>query len=54
VDSALSDDPPTSPEAIRSVIERFRAAGIDELVFTATTADTLDSVNLLADVVGNL
>jgi alkanesulfonate monooxygenase SsuD/methylene tetrahydromethanopterin reductase-like flavin-dependent oxidoreductase (luciferase family) len=54
VESALSDDPPTSPEAIRSVIERFRAAGIDELVFTATTADSLDSVNLLADVVGNL
>lgn len=48
---ALSGDAPTSPEAIRATIRRFRDAGIDELVFTATTADTMDSLDRLADAV---
>ena len=55
MNNALTDDAPTSPEAIRSTIKRFTDAGFDELVFTATTADdTMASLDRLADVVGNL
>lgn len=54
VERSLKDDPPTSPDAIRSTIRRFADAGIDELVFTATTADTMDSLDRLADVVGSV
>ena len=49
---ALSGDAPTSPEAIRATIRRFEDAGVDDLVFTATTSDTMDSLDRLADVVG--
>ena len=48
---ALSGDAPTSPDAIRATIRRFRDAGIDELVFTATTSDTMDSLDRLAEAV---
>ena len=48
---ALSGDAPTSPEAIRATIRRFSDAGIDELVFTATTTDTMESLDRLADAV---
>jgi alkanesulfonate monooxygenase SsuD/methylene tetrahydromethanopterin reductase-like flavin-dependent oxidoreductase (luciferase family) len=50
---ALTDDAPTSPEAILATIDRFEAAGIDELVFTATTADTMASLDRLAEVVAS-
>ena len=53
--NALTDDAPTSPEAIRSTSKRYADAGFDELVFTATTADdTMASLDRLADVVGSL
>lgn len=52
VAQALSATTPTSPEAIRSTIERFAEAGIDELVFTTTTTDPMDSLDRLADVLG--
>lgn len=48
---ALSGDAPTSPAAIRATIRRFADAGVDDLVFTATTADTMDSLDRLAEVV---
>jgi alkanesulfonate monooxygenase SsuD/methylene tetrahydromethanopterin reductase-like flavin-dependent oxidoreductase (luciferase family) len=48
---ALSGDAPTSPDAIRDTIRRFADAGVDELVFTATTSDTLDSLDRLAEAV---
>ena len=48
---ALSGDAPTSPEAIRTTIRRFADAGVDELVFTATTSDPMDSLDRLAEVV---
>jgi alkanesulfonate monooxygenase SsuD/methylene tetrahydromethanopterin reductase-like flavin-dependent oxidoreductase (luciferase family) len=51
---AMSGDAPTSGEAIRSTIRRFAEAGVDELVFTATTGDTMDSLDRLAEVVGGL
>jgi alkanesulfonate monooxygenase SsuD/methylene tetrahydromethanopterin reductase-like flavin-dependent oxidoreductase (luciferase family) len=51
VAQALTDDAPTSPDKILATIKRFEEAGIDELVFTATTADTMDSLDRLADVV---
>jgi alkanesulfonate monooxygenase SsuD/methylene tetrahydromethanopterin reductase-like flavin-dependent oxidoreductase (luciferase family) len=54
VAQALTPEAPTSPENIRAVVERFTEAGIDELVFTATTSDTMDSLDLLAEVIGNL
>ena len=51
VDQALSGSTPTSPEAIRSTIERFADAGIDEMVFTATTTDPMEQLDRLADVI---
>ncbi|HET6812357.1 MAG TPA: LLM class flavin-dependent oxidoreductase, partial [Acidimicrobiales bacterium] len=51
MEDALSGDAPTSPDAIRSTIRRFADAGVDELVFTATTSDTMDSLDRLADAV---
>jgi alkanesulfonate monooxygenase SsuD/methylene tetrahydromethanopterin reductase-like flavin-dependent oxidoreductase (luciferase family) len=51
MNEAMSGDAPTSADAIRSTIERFAEAGIDELVFTATTDDTTDSLERLAEVV---
>ncbi|MDA8047489.1 MAG: LLM class flavin-dependent oxidoreductase [Actinomycetota bacterium] len=51
VATALAGDSPTSPDAILSTIERFAEAGVDELVFTATTADTMASLDRLAEVV---
>jgi alkanesulfonate monooxygenase SsuD/methylene tetrahydromethanopterin reductase-like flavin-dependent oxidoreductase (luciferase family) len=51
VEDALSGDAPTSPESIRSTIRRFADAGVDELVFTATTSDTMDSLDRLAGAV---
>ncbi|HEX5267032.1 MAG TPA: LLM class flavin-dependent oxidoreductase [Acidimicrobiales bacterium] len=48
---ALSGDAPTSPDAIRATIRRFADAGVDELVFTATTSDTMDSLDRLAQAV---
>ena len=51
VDEALSGSTPTSPEAIRTTIARFEEAGVDELVFTATTTDPMDSLDRLADVI---
>jgi alkanesulfonate monooxygenase SsuD/methylene tetrahydromethanopterin reductase-like flavin-dependent oxidoreductase (luciferase family) len=51
VDEALSGSTPTTPEAIRSTIARFADAGVDELVFTATTTDPMDSLDRLADVI---
>jgi alkanesulfonate monooxygenase SsuD/methylene tetrahydromethanopterin reductase-like flavin-dependent oxidoreductase (luciferase family) len=53
VAQALTDDAPTAPDKILATIERFEDAGIDELVFTATTADTMDSLERLADVVAS-
>jgi hypothetical protein len=53
VAQALTDDAPTSPEKVLATIARFEDAGIDELVFTATTADTMDSLDRLADVVAS-
>jgi alkanesulfonate monooxygenase SsuD/methylene tetrahydromethanopterin reductase-like flavin-dependent oxidoreductase (luciferase family) len=50
---ALTDDAPTSPEKILATIDRFEAAGIDELVFTATTADTMASLDRLSEVVAS-
>jgi hypothetical protein len=50
--TALSGDAPTSADAVRSTMKRFADAGVDELVFTATTADTMDSLDRLADAVG--
>jgi len=50
---ALTDDAPTSRDTILATIDRFEAAGIDELVFTATTADTMDAVDRLAEVVAS-
>ena len=52
MDRALSGTTPTSPEAIRATIGRFADAGIDELVFTATTTDPLPQLDHLADVIG--
>jgi alkanesulfonate monooxygenase SsuD/methylene tetrahydromethanopterin reductase-like flavin-dependent oxidoreductase (luciferase family) len=52
MDQALSGTTPTSPEAIRATIRRFADAGIDELVFTATTTDPLPSLDRLAAVIG--
>jgi alkanesulfonate monooxygenase SsuD/methylene tetrahydromethanopterin reductase-like flavin-dependent oxidoreductase (luciferase family) len=53
VAQALTDDAPTSPEKVLATIKRFEEAGIDELVFTATTADTMDSLDRLAEVVAS-
>jgi alkanesulfonate monooxygenase SsuD/methylene tetrahydromethanopterin reductase-like flavin-dependent oxidoreductase (luciferase family) len=52
VATALAGDSPTTPAAILSTIDRFADAGIDELVFTATTADSIESLDRLAEVVG--
>jgi alkanesulfonate monooxygenase SsuD/methylene tetrahydromethanopterin reductase-like flavin-dependent oxidoreductase (luciferase family) len=52
MDQALSGTTPTSAEAIKATIERFASAGIDELVFTATTTDPMESLDRLADVIG--
>lgn len=51
VATSLANNPPTSPEAIRDTIARFRAAGIDELVFTSVTSDTIEAVDRLAEAV---
>lgn len=51
VAAALAGDSPTSPDAILSTIARFEDAGVDELVFTATTADSIASLDRLADVI---
>jgi alkanesulfonate monooxygenase SsuD/methylene tetrahydromethanopterin reductase-like flavin-dependent oxidoreductase (luciferase family) len=53
VAQALTDDAPTSPETVLATIRRFEDAGIDELVFTATTADTMESLDRLAEVVAS-
>ncbi|MGE0878593.1 MAG: LLM class flavin-dependent oxidoreductase [Acidimicrobiia bacterium] len=52
VAKSLGDNPPTSPEAIRDTIARFRDAGIDELVFTSVTSDSMGAVERLADAIG--
>ena len=49
--TALAGDSPTTADAILSTIDRFAEAGVDELVFTATTSDTLDSLDRLAEVI---
>jgi alkanesulfonate monooxygenase SsuD/methylene tetrahydromethanopterin reductase-like flavin-dependent oxidoreductase (luciferase family) len=54
VASALSANSATSPEGVRSAIKRFEDAGIDELIFTATTADTVESLDRLAEVVASV
>jgi alkanesulfonate monooxygenase SsuD/methylene tetrahydromethanopterin reductase-like flavin-dependent oxidoreductase (luciferase family) len=54
MENAMSADAPTSPEAVRSTIKRFGDAGIDHLVFTATTADTIESLDRLAEVVAEV
>ncbi len=51
VAQALSGTTPTSPEAIRSTIARFADAGVDEMVFTATTTDPMEQLGRLADVI---
>ncbi|HET6965129.1 MAG TPA: LLM class flavin-dependent oxidoreductase, partial [Acidimicrobiales bacterium] len=51
VATALAGDSPTSPDAILSTVARFEEAGVDELVFTATTADSIDSISRLAEVI---
>ena len=53
VATALAGDSPTTPAAVLSTIDRFADAGVDELVFTATTADSIDSLDGLAEVVAN-
>ena len=53
VATALAGDSPTTPAAIVSTIDRFADAGVDELVFTATTADSIDSLDRLAEVVAS-
>jgi alkanesulfonate monooxygenase SsuD/methylene tetrahydromethanopterin reductase-like flavin-dependent oxidoreductase (luciferase family) len=50
---AMLGDAPTSAEDIRSTIGRFAEAGVDELVFTATTGDTMDSLYRLAEAVSS-
>jgi alkanesulfonate monooxygenase SsuD/methylene tetrahydromethanopterin reductase-like flavin-dependent oxidoreductase (luciferase family) len=52
--AALAADSPTSPDAVRSTIKRFGDAGIDHLVFTATTGDPMESLDRLAEVVADL
>ena len=49
---ALSSDAPTSPAAILDFVARCEDAGIDELVFTTVTADTMTAMHLLAEVIG--
>jgi alkanesulfonate monooxygenase SsuD/methylene tetrahydromethanopterin reductase-like flavin-dependent oxidoreductase (luciferase family) len=51
LDDALSSNAPTSPKAILEFIEKCEADGIDELVFTTVTADTMTAMHELADVV---
>ena len=53
VETAMAGDSPTSPESILAPIDRFAGAGVDELVFTATTADNIDSLERLAEVVAS-
>jgi alkanesulfonate monooxygenase SsuD/methylene tetrahydromethanopterin reductase-like flavin-dependent oxidoreductase (luciferase family) len=53
VATALAGDSPTSPAAILSTIDRFADARVDELIFTATTADNIDSLDRLAEVIGS-
>jgi alkanesulfonate monooxygenase SsuD/methylene tetrahydromethanopterin reductase-like flavin-dependent oxidoreductase (luciferase family) len=53
LDDALTSDAPTSPRAIVDFIHRCEDAGIDELVFTTVTADTMTAMRALADVVGS-
>jgi len=54
VAEAMAGNAPTSPEAIQATIRRFADAGVDELIFTATTADTMDSLHRLAEVVAGV
>ena len=51
LDDALTSNAPTSPRAITDFITRCEDAGIDELVFTTVTADTMTAMRELADVV---
>jgi alkanesulfonate monooxygenase SsuD/methylene tetrahydromethanopterin reductase-like flavin-dependent oxidoreductase (luciferase family) len=53
LDDALTSDAPTSPRAILDFIARCEDAGIDELVFTTVTADTMTAMRELADVIGS-
>ena len=51
LDDALTSNAPTSPRAILDFIGRCEDAGIDELVFTTVTADTMTAMRELAEVV---
>lgn len=51
LDDALTSNAPTSPRAILDFIARCEDAGIDELVFTTVTADTMAAMRELAEVV---
>lgn len=51
LDDALSSNAPTSPKAILEFIAKCEADGIDELVFTTVTADTMTAMHELADVI---
>lgn len=50
---ALDSPTPTSPQRILDFVARCEDAGIDELVFTTVTADTMTAMRELADVLGN-
>jgi alkanesulfonate monooxygenase SsuD/methylene tetrahydromethanopterin reductase-like flavin-dependent oxidoreductase (luciferase family) len=53
LDDALSSNAPTSPQAILDFISKCEADGIDELVFTTVTSDTMAAMRELADVVAS-
>jgi alkanesulfonate monooxygenase SsuD/methylene tetrahydromethanopterin reductase-like flavin-dependent oxidoreductase (luciferase family) len=53
LDDALSSNAPTSPQAVLDFITKCEADGIDELVFTTVTADTMTAMRELADVVAS-
>ena len=50
---ALDSPTPTSPRRILDFVARCEDAGIDELVFTTVTADTMTAMRELADVLGD-
>jgi alkanesulfonate monooxygenase SsuD/methylene tetrahydromethanopterin reductase-like flavin-dependent oxidoreductase (luciferase family) len=53
LDDALNSPTPTSPQRILDFIARCEDAGIDELVFTTVTADTMVAMRELAEVLGS-
>lgn len=53
LDDALNSPTPTSARTILDFVARCEDAGIDELVFTTVTADTMTAMRELAEVLGD-